>query len=66
MTVNELDTFTEAELATIADALTIADAHYRMLAEISTRGHLSNVFQTTFEEQAREAADLRLKIEAGR
>jgi len=63
MTVKELHTFTDAEIDTIADALKIADAHYRMLAETSKHWQ---TFRATFEDQARGAADLRLKIEAGR
>jgi hypothetical protein len=63
MTVKELHTFTPIELDVITDALKIADAHYRMLAELTER-HAG--FRSSFEHQARDAASLQLKIEASK
>jgi hypothetical protein len=60
--VNELQAFTKAELATIADALKVAAAHYRMLAEVTAR-HAD--YRLLFDDQARDATDLQLKIEVG-
>jgi len=71
VTVKELHTFTDAEIETIADALAIADAHYRSFMEVVSLGRTRDVlrsadFRETFERQAREASDLRLKIEAAK
>ena len=68
MTVKELHTFTDAEIDTIADALRIADAHYRALAELScTSRFVGNPsFREQFLTQASDASSLQLKIEAGR
>lgn len=64
----QVNTFSDAEIETVKDALRIADAHYRGLAELSahSRGALNLGFRETFEEQARIASSLCLKIEAGR
>ena len=77
MTVKELHTFTDADIDVITDALKIANTHYRSLAELSIGSKAmgygrmpmplsSPSFRETFEQQAREAADLQLKIEASR
>ena len=62
MTVKELHTFTDADMDTITDALKIANAHYRMMAEVHSR---NDHWGLTFERQAHEAGELKLKIEAG-
>ena len=66
MTVKELHTFTDADMDTITDALKIANAHYRALSELSSTRYGTANFREMFEQQARDAADLQLKIEAGR
>ena len=65
MTVKELHTFTDAELETITDALRIANSEYRKLAEL-VKGTMRQDFRVEFEEQARAASDLQLKIEASK
>ena len=65
MTVKELHTFTDAEIETITDALRIANGEYRKLAEL-VKGTMRQDFRVEFEEQARAASDLQLKIEAAK
>ena len=65
VTVKELHTFTDAEIETITDALRIANGEYRKLAEL-VKGTMRQDFRVEFEEQARAASDLQLKIEASR
>lgn len=67
MTVQSIDlaTLSREDLDVVVDALRIADAHYRALAETMSRTH-AHAFAEQFEQQAREASELQLKMEAAR
>lgn len=67
----EMHTFTDAELKTIIDALCIANSHYMELSSIMGRtipgaNPFRDFCTSTFAQQARDAAELQMKIEAGR